>query len=299
MKKPCYLTTGDKIRIISPAGNISVKKASPGIELLQQEGFEVEVGNHVFDHYFQFAGTDKQRLADLQEAFDDEYCKAIICSRGGYGTIRLISELDFSKFLENPKWLIGFSDITVLHVALQQLGFCSIHGPMPGFFIQKKDKTQSYTELIRILKGHENRIVFPYSNNNRTGTAIGQAVGGNLSILYSLLGTPFEPDTNHKILFIEDVGEYLYHIDRMMWSLKFAGKLERLAGLVVGSFTELKDNDFGQSVEEIIMDTVKGYNFPVCFNCPAGHISENQPIMLGAEYSLEIDETRTAFIRIL
>ena len=299
MKKPCYLKAGDKIRIISPAGKISPEKINHSIELLQNEGFEVEIGSHVFDSYFQFAGTDQQRFVNLQEAFDDEDCKAVICSRGGYGTVRLISQLDFSKFNKNPKWLVGFSDITVLHAALQKSGFCSIHGAMPSFFLKDNNKSQSYTELINILTGNKNVAVIPHNNNNRTGITIGKLTGGNLSVLYSLLGTPFETDTDHKILFLEDVGEYLYHIDRMMWSLKLAGKLERLAGLVVGGFSEVKDGDFGQSTEEIIMSIVKEYSYPVCFNYPAGHIDENLPLMLGADYLLEIDKTHIVLKRIL
>ena len=292
MNKPCYLTTGDKIRIISPAGNVSVEKTEQGIELLRNEGFEVQHGNHVFERFFQFAGTDEQRLDDLQEALDDESCKAIICSRGGYGTIRLISRLDFSKFCKNPKWLVGFSDITILHSILQGLGFCSVHGAMPGFYSKEGVITQSYIELIKILTGKNSYITVPKNGKNREGTAIGKVVGGNLSILYSLLGTPLELDTSHKILFIEDINEYLYHIDRMMWSLKLAGKLEKLAGLVVGGFSDTKDNDspFGQAVEDIVMNVVKEYRYPVCFDFPAGHIDVNLPLVLGANYSLEVGE---------
>ena len=292
MNKPCYLTTGDKIRIISPAGNVSVEKTEQGIELLRNEGFEVQHGNHVFERFFQFAGTDEQRLDDLQEALDDESCKAIICSRGGYGTIRLISRLDFSKFCKNPKWLVGFSDITILHSILQGLGFCSVHGAMPGFYSKEGAITQSYIELIKILTGKNSYITVPKNGKNREGTAIGKVVGGNLSILYSLLGTPLELDTSHKILFIEEINEYLYHIDRMMWSLKLAGKLEKLAGLVVGGFSDTKDNDspFGQAVEDIVMNVVKEYRYPVCFDFPAGHIDVNLPLVLGANYSLEVGE---------
>ena len=293
MNKPCYLTTGDKIRIISPAGNVSVEKTEQGIEILRNEGFEVQIGNYVFDRFFQFAGTDELRFADLQESLDDERCKAIICSRGGYGTIRLISRLDFSKFCKNPKWLVGFSDITVLHSILQGLGFCSIHGAMPGFYSKEGVKTQSYIELIKILTGKDSSYVtVPHNEKNREGTAIGEVVGGNLSIFYSLLGTPLELDTSHKILFIEDIGEYLYHIDRMMWSLKLAGKLENLAGLVVGGFSDTKDNGspFGQAVEDIVMNVVKEYRYPVCFDFPAGHIDVNLPLVLGANYSLEVGE---------
>ncbi len=289
---PDYLKKGDLIRIVSPSGKIQEEKVCPAVKLLREEGFEVIVGEHVLDSHFQFAGTDKQRLDDLQTAFDDPRCKAIICSRGGYGAIRIAGNINFSKFIKNPKWLVGFSDITVLHVLLQKKGLCSIHGAMTAFYLKEDKPTESYRELLKILKGEKNGIQAPACDFNRPGLADGQLTGGNLSILYSMLGTSMDPNTDGKILFIEDISEYLYHLDRMMHGLKFSGKLKNLKGLVAGGFTEMVDNDspFGQSIEEIILDAVKEYNYPVCFNFPSGHLDRNMPLVLGTRYQLTVSQ---------
>ena len=296
MLKPAHIKAGDRIRIVSPAGRVIKEKVLPAVELLQQAGFEVILGKHVFDTHFQFAGTDEQRLQDFQDAMDDTDCKVIICSRGGYGVIRIADKLNFSAFRKNPKWLIGFSDITALHALFQQEGFTSIHGAMPAFYLKEKQPTESFTELMKVLKGEKTTVQVPANEFNRPGKAKGQLIGGNLSILYSLLGTSFEPETDGKILFIEDLSEYLYHIDRIMHSLKLSGKLKNLKGLIVGSFTEMKDNDspFGQSVPEIIFNAVKEYNYPVCFDFPAGHIDRNLPLLFGADYSLFVEAKRAS-----
>lgn len=300
MLKPDFLKEGDLIRIVSPAGKADKEKVLPATDLLRKAGFDVRLGEHVFDRWFQFAGTDDQRLNDLQQALDDPECRAIICSRGGYGAIRIADKLDFSAFGRYPKWLVGFSDVTVLHALLQKQGFCSIHGAMPAFYLRDNQPTESFTELIRLLSGEKTRIALPVHPLNRKGRANGQLIGGNLSILFSLTGTPFEPDTDEKILFIEDLTEYLYHLDRMMHSLKLAGKLKKLNGLIVGGFTEIKDNDspFGQSVEEIILNAVKEYDYPVCFGFPAGHMDRNLPLMFGENYALDLTPGR-ASIRML
>lgn len=288
MLKPTYLKEGDRIRVISPAGKVKEEKVQPGINLLRECGFEVIPGKHLFEKHFQFAGTDEQRLDDLQQALDDPDCKGIVCARGGYGTIRIADRLDFTAFCKHPKWLVGFSDITILHALLQKNGYCSIHGAMPAFYLNNGQPSESFIQLIKTLQGEHQVISCPNHPLNRTGQAKGQLTGGNLSILYSLLGTPFEPQTDGKILFIEDLSEYLYHLDRMMNSLKLAGKLKSLKGLIIGSFTEMKDNDspFGQNVEEIILNAVKDYHFPVCFGIPAGHTDQNLPLVFGAEYEL-------------
>lgn len=288
MYQPAFLKRGDRIRIVSPAGKIDAEKVIPAVELLQQEGFEVLPGKHTFDQHFQFAGTDADRLSDLQEALDDPNCRAIICSRGGYGAVRLVDRLNFDKFKQHPKWLVGFSDITVLHARFQHEGFCSIHGPMTAYYLKDRSETDSYRKLMQMLRGDLSSFTFDAHQLNRGGRAEGRLCGGNLSIVYSLLGTALAPDTTGKILFIEDLTEYLYHLDRMMHGLKMAGKLKDLSALLVGSFTEMKDNDspFGQSVEEIIFEAVKDYDFPVYFNCPSGHIAENMPLLLGEQYSL-------------
>ena len=291
MFKPDYLKAGNRIRIVSPAGKVQEDKVNPAAGLLRQAGFNVVLGKHVFDIHFQFAGTDVHRMSDLQEALDDPDCKAVICSRGGYGTIRIAGGLDLTGFHRNPKWLIGFSDITILHTLLQKYGFCSIHGAMPAFYLKEDEPTESYTELVKILEGKRSIIQVPVHELNRAGTTEGQVTGGNLSILYSLLGTSMEPETEGKILFIEDISEYLYHLDRMMHSLKFSGKLKNLKGLIVGGLTDMKDNlsPFGLSAEEIILNAVKEYHYPVCFNFPAGHTDHNLPLVFGADYLLSVD----------
>ena len=296
---PPYLKPGDRIRIVSPAGKVQKDKILPGIELLQDEGYEVLIGKHVFDKQFQYAGTDQQRASDMQEAINDQATKAIICARGGYGTIRIIEKLDFSEMLKNPKWLIGFSDVTVLHVVLNKLGLASIHGSMPGFFLENKKTTRSFLSLIEVLSSGRSQIEVAGHQLNRKGISSGELVGGNLSLLYCLQGTPWQLDTSGKILMIEDVGEYLYHLDRMMQNLKMAGQLRNLAGMVVGGFTEMKDNEspFGKSASEIILEAVSDYNFPICFDFPVGHIPKNLAVMFGGNYQLEVAE-RVRLIRL-
>lgn len=289
---PPYLKPGDRIRIVSPAGKVQKDKILPGIELLQDEGYEVLIGKHVFDKQFQYAGTDQQRASDMQEAINDQATKAIICARGGYGTIRIIEKLDFSEILKNPKWLIGFSDVTVLHTVLNKLGLASIHGSMPGFFLENKKTTRSFLSLIEVLSSGRSQNEIAGHQLNRKGISSGELVGGNLSLLYCLQGTPWQLGTSGKILMIEDVGEYLYHLDRMMQNLKMTGQLRNLAGLVVGGFTEMKDNEspFGKSASEIILEAVSDYNFPVCFDFPVGHIPKNLAVMFGGKYQLEVTE---------
>lgn len=289
---PSNLQPGERIRIVSPAGKVQKDKVLPGIKLLQDEGFEVIIGNHVFDKHFQYAGTDQHRAADLQEAIDDPETKAIVCARGGYGSVRILEKIDFSSLQKNPKWIVGFSDVTVLHSVLNKLGIASIHGAMPGFFLDNKKPSRSFYSLIDLLLTGRSKIQCQSDPSNRKGQARGELVGGNLSLLYSLQGTPWQLETTGKILMIEDLSEYLYHLDRMMQNLKLAGQLKDLAGLVVGGFTEMKDNDspFGKSAHEIILEAVQDYQFPVCFDFPAGHIPKNLPLMLGGHYQLEVAE---------
>ena len=289
---PPFLKHGDRIRIVSPAGKVQKDKILPGIELLQEEGFEVIPGNHVFDKYFQFAGKDQQRMADLQEALDDPQTKAIICARGGYGSIRLAEMINFTDFLKNPKWVAGFSDVTVLHTLLNKYGVASIHGAMPGFFLDNKKPSKSFFSLMELMKNGTSKTENPSHELNRSGSCTGELVGGNLSLIYALQGTPWQLNTNGKILLIEDLSEYLYHLDRMMQNLKLAGQLKNLAGLVVGGFTDMKDNDspFGKTAYEIILDAVKDFNYPVCFDVPVGHIPKNLSLMLGGNYHLEVSD---------
>jgi len=292
---PSYLKPGDRIRIVSPAGKVQKDKVLPGIELLQDEGYEVIPGKHVFDRHFQYAGVDQLRVADFQEALNDPLTKVILCARGGYGTVRLVEKLDFSPLLKNPKWIVGFSDVTVLHNVCNQLGIASIHGSMPGFFLENKKTTRSFLSLMELLSHGKSKIESTTHTLNREGSCSGELVGGNLSLIYSLQGTPWQLNTKGKILLIEDLSEYLYHLDRMMQNLRLAGQLKNLAGLVVGGFTEMQDNEspYGKSTHEIIMEAVHDYNFPVCFEFPVGHIPKNLALMLGGNYKLEVGKTCT------
>ncbi len=301
MLKPDYLKKGDRIRIVSPAGKVEKEKISAGMKLFDQAGFEIVWGDHVFDNHFQFAASDANRLQDLQQALDDPECKAIVCARGGYGAIRLVDQLDLSAFRRQPKWVVGFSDITVLHACIQKEDFCSIHGAMPGFYLKDDMPTESFKELLKALKSETRPVEIPTHEFNRLGEVSGKLVGGNLSIVYSLMGTSLEPELAGNILFIEDLAEYLYHLDRIMHSLKLSGKLGNLNGLLVGGFTEMKDNDapFGQSALEIIRDAAKEYNFPVCFDFPAGHIDRNLPLVFGAEYRLQVRGSGTSTLTMI
>ena len=292
---PSYLQKGNRIRIVAPAGKVSKEKVLPGIELLQEIGYEVLIGHHVFARHFQYAGTDRQRAADLQEALNDPLTRAIICARGGYGSVRIIDKVDYSLFLRNPKWLVGFSDVTILHSVMNSLHVASVHGAMPSSFIENKKPLKSFYSLMEALTYGNSQVKMEAHLLNRTGKCTGELVGGNLSLLYNLSGTPWQLDTRGKILFLEDVGEYLYHLDRMMQNLRLSGQLKGLAGLVVGSFTEMKDNEspFGKSACEIIREAVQDYNFPVCFDFPAGHIPKNISLILGAHYYLEVENKCT------
>jgi len=290
---PESLKKGDRIRMVAPAGKVSKEKVLPGIELLQDLGYEVIIGKHVFGRHFQYAGTDQQRAADFQEAINDPQTKAIVCVRGGYGSVRLIEKLDFSQLLKNPKWLVGFSDITVFHSVWNKLGLASIHGAMPAFFLENKKPTKSFHSLMEALATENSEVKFEPNPLNGIGNCSGELVGGNLSLLYSLQGTPWQLNTKGKILLIEDLSEYLYHLDRMMQNLKLSGQLGNLAGLVVGGFTEMQDNEspYGKSAYEIIHEAVEGSHFPVCFDFPSGHIPKNLSLVLGATYQLAVGQT--------
>ena len=281
---------GDKIGIVSPARSITFEEVHPAIRFFQRHELEVVLGNYVFSKHRQFAGTDEQRRKDFQQMLDDDKIRAIICARGGYGTVRIIDKLDFTKFCEHPKWIVGFSDITVLHTHIQRrYGIETLHAAMP-VNIRDEKQDDSLKSLIHALFG--NHLVYACQNSalSRPGTGEGVLVGGNLSILYNLMGTVSEPDTSGKILFIEDLDEYLYHIDRMMMNLKRAGKLAKLNGLIVGGMTKMNDNPipFGMTPEQIIADAVKEYSYPVCYNFPAGHTDPNLALILGRKVTLKV-----------
>jgi muramoyltetrapeptide carboxypeptidase len=293
MKYPPFLTPGAKIRIVSPAGKCNEERILPSVTWLRENGYLVETGNNIFGRHYQYAGTDKERLSDLQEALDDPEAKAIICTRGGYGTIRLVDQLDFSLFRKHPKWVVGYSDITVLHNRLHMSGFPSIHGAMcRSFYTENGIISDSLHSLMELLRGEKPDYCIDPSPANIPGAAKARVVGGNLSLLYALSGTPYDLDTSGKILFIEDIGEYLYHIDRMMVNLRLSGKLKSLAGMIVGQFSGVKDNEdpFGKTVEEIILDAARDYHFPVCFNFPAGHEETNLALRLGSIWKLKVTD---------
>ncbi|HKI87698.1 MAG TPA: LD-carboxypeptidase [Draconibacterium sp.] len=293
MKTPPYIKLGSKIRIVSPAGKVDEKYILPAVQWLNKQGYKVELGKHVFARHFQFAGTDKQRLEDLQLALDDRETAAIICSRGGYGTVRIIDKLNCRAFKKYPKWLVGFSDITILHACMNNFGVATIHGAMPRYFFQKDESpAENFTSLLQLLTGEKVSYSFKNGEFNRTGAATGELVGGNLSVLSSLQGTKYELNTDGKILFLEDIDEFLYHTDRMMHQLKLSGKLSKLAGLILGDFTEMKDNEspFGKTIHEIISEIVKEYDYPFCFGFPAGHDKKNLALAFGQNWELNVSE---------
>lgn len=296
MITPQPIKAGSKIRIVSPAGKIEKKYVMPAVEWLQSEGYRVELGQHVFAKHFQFAGTDEQRLADLQEALNDPDCDAIICSRGGYGTVRIIDKLNFTNFFEKPKWLVGFSDITILHSCLNNMEVPTIHGVMPRYFFNKEwMPTEDLLSMMKLITGKEISYSIDITSFDRVGVAKAEMVGGNLSIITSLHGTIYDIETDGKILFLEDIDEFLYHTDRMVHQLKLSGKLDNLAGLILGDFTDMKDNEspFGKNVHEIIAEAVEDYNYPVCCGFPAGHDKKNLALAFGKEWELEVSEKGT------
>lgn len=288
---PPYLKKGDKVAITCPA-----KKLPHGIDdavgLLESWGLEVILGDTVTAAHHQFAGTDELRAKDLQRFLDDRDIKAIFAARGGYGTVRIIDQLDFSSLKRSPKWIVGFSDITVLHAHLQaELNMCSIHGQMP---LTIPDGSKPSLESLRMaLFGEAISYQFNSAEMGKDGEAIGKLIGGNLSLMVNLNGSVSDPDYRDKILFLEDVGEHLYAIDRLFWNLKRSGKLAQIKGLIIGGFTELKDFDppFGQDVREIVLDMVKEYDYPVCFDFPAGHVSDNRALILGKTVNLKVKQT--------
>lgn len=292
MQKPSNLKQGDKIAIVSTARKLSLEELQHGIEVVKSWGLEVVLGENLFEVDNQFAGTTEQRTADFQQAMNDESIKAILCARGGYGTVKIIDELDFSSFVKNPKWIIGYSDVTVLHNHINQnFNIETLHAAMPFGF--KNNTPEALASIKNVLFGE--RLVYQFNAHplNKNGEGEGLLVGGNLSIIYSLTGTKSQLDTKDKILFLEDLDEYLYHIDRMMMNLDRTGMLSGLAGLVVGGMTDMNDNavPYGKTAKEIILETVSKYNYPVCFDFFAGHIDDNRALIMGAKAELSVAAT--------
>jgi len=285
---PPYLKEGDHVEIVSPSGVIDRDIVLKAAKKLEASGLVVTIGKNAFKNNGCFAGTDLERLSDLQEATSDPDIKAVFCSRGGYGVSRIIDRVDFSPLKENPKWYIGFSDITVLHLWLSKMcGMVSLHGEMPLNYFNPKKSVNCYDTMINALFGKPEAIAWK-CNREANIDVSGPVTGGNLSLIYSLIGTPAEPDTDGSILFIEDVGEFYYHLDRMLTSMRLSGCLSNLRALVVGGMERITEGSmpYSSSIEEIILDIVGQYNYPVLFNFPAGHISDNRAIYIGREARL-------------
>jgi len=294
--QPPYLQKGDTVMIIAPAGIMKdTAKVENGIILLQEWGLNVKLGKNLFEQDYHFAGTDEQRLEDFQNAIDDPTVKGIWCARGGYGSVRIIDNIDFTKFKLDPKWLIGFSDITALHNEIHNLGIETIHALMPVTYKpENEEQAKALKSLKKALFGKKLTYRISDSDYNKSGEGNGQVVGGNLSLLYSLLGSRSSIDVDGKILFIEDIGEYIYHIDRMLINLKRNGYFEKCNGLIVGGVSDVRENDvdFGKTIEEVVLDVVKDYDFPVSFDFPAGHIRDNRALILGRTINLNVKENK-------
>lgn len=288
---PDFLKPTDKVVVLSPSGHVESKWIEGIKSTLSSYGLNVVIAENALSKAGRFAGEDIDRISDLQQAINDTQVKAIFCSRGGYGLARIIDKIDFSPLLQYPKWIIGFSDITILHNALNNLGIASVHGIMAKHISLK---SEGLDNMMSMLFGKSIELETDANKFNREGFAEGEIIGGNLSILYGLRGTPFDLNYDGKILFIEDLGERLYHIDRMIQNLRLSGVLERISGLVVGQFSDIDDDDsFSGGAYGVIKEAVKNYSYPVCFNFPAGHVDVNEPIMLGAKYKLEVKNNKS------
>jgi len=287
---PFPLKNNDEIRILSPSGAIDKILIDEAKKTLAQWGYCVSEGKYAREKYGRFSGTPTQRIDDLQNALDDKNVRAILCSRGGYGLMQIIDKIDFSHFKKNPKWIIGFSDITVLHCAISHFNIATIHSPMAKALCECA-QSEPILHLKNILSGKISKFNIENHDLNRTGEAHGKIIGGNLSVLFGLRGTRYEPDFKGKILLIEDIDEKPYHIDRMLQNLRIGGVFSSISGLLVGQFTECEDDPLMlKTVYEIIADAVRDFDFPVCFNFPAGHTDNNFPVIFGVESVLSVNE---------
>lgn len=288
MKK---LVKNSIVGIVSPAGFIKEgEDLTTAINLLKKWGLQVKLGKAVFEKHHHFAGNDAVRLADFQQLLDDDTVSAIWCARGGYGSIRIIDQLDFTKFKKKPKWIIGYSDITVFHQVIQGFNLESIHAIMPTSTESILKSKNAINSLKSVLFGERLSYKFPSNKLNIIGKATGKVIGGNLSLLASLLGTKYALNTKNTLLFIEEIGEYKYRIDSMLQSLALNNYFKDCNGLILGGFTSIKNNDpsFGMTIEALILNIVKKYNFPVCFDFESGHITNNQALILGRQATLDI-----------
>ncbi|GAA3587569.1 LD-carboxypeptidase [Flavivirga amylovorans] len=299
--QPPYLKAGDTVAIVAPSGVLKnrTKEVQQAKALLKSWGLHAVVGKHVFSQANHFAGTDDERCEDFQNALDDPKISAIWCARGGYGTVRILDKLDYTKFKQNPKWLIGYSDITALHNQVHNVGVQSIHAMM---CTSLQDDLGSIKETLSTFKdaifGKSLSYTLEGSKYNKTGHVLAPVVGGNLTMLHTMLGSKTSIDTTGKILFIEEIGEYKYHIDRMLQSLKRAGYFKNCKGVIVGDMTKLRKNTtlWGASIEQLILDALSDYNFPIVFNMPAGHEKDNRAMILGKTIKLTIGKERSTIV---
>ena len=299
--QPPYLKAGDTVAIVAPSGilkhrNEEVERAK---RLLKQWNLNVVVGKHVFNQANHFAGTDQERCEDFQNALDNPNIKAIWCARGGYGTVRILDKLDYTKFLEQPKWIIGYSDITALHNQIHNLGVQSLHAMMCVSLPKDESEIeQTIATFKKAIFGETLSYTLEGSNYNQVGEVTAPIVGGNLTILHTMLGSKTSIDTSGKILFIEEIGEYKYHIDRMLQSLKRAGYFDQCKGVIVGDMTKLRKNTtlWGTSIEQLILDALADYDFPIAFNMPAGHEDDNRALILGRKATLKVEKTKSTLV---
>jgi len=284
-----------KITIVSPSKHIEEAYIIEAEQELEKANFHVETSRYATRQCAYFSGTTKERLHDLQTALDDASTDFILCSRGGYGAVQLVEQLSFQRYMQRPKPIIGFSDITVLHCKMHQLGLPSIHACMP--ISLNHNSLEAKQSLFNALNKQQNQYDFQPNPLNRTGTVSAPIIGGNLSIICSVIGTPLDIDTTNRILFFEDVGEAIYKIERMLWQLKMAGKFDHLKGLIIGGLTDIKDTviPYNKTVECVISEMVADYTFPLCFNFPAGHIDDNRTIILGKKALISIGKERCHF----
>jgi muramoyltetrapeptide carboxypeptidase len=298
MIRPAYLKKGDTVGIVAPARKINSSEIDNFQNVLKDWGLNLKFGKHLFGEHYIFSGSDEERASDIQEMIEDKEVRAIFCARGGYGSVRTLQHTDFSSFEKDPKWLIGYSDITVFHSYINKFtGVESLHAPMPFSFRNTIDETGAES-LKKALFGENLSYELPAHELNIEGEAEGELIGGNLSILNSLNGTVLFPDLKNKILFIEEVDEYLYNIDRMMMNLSLSGALNRIRALIVGNFTNIKDNEdpFGKNEFEIINEISDHYNIPVCFNMASGHDSVNKTLIFGRKIQLRVEEDHSSLI---
>lgn len=288
---PPLLVPGDLILIAAPAKAIEAEHVQYAAQFLVKAGFRVELSAHCLGNHHYFSGTVHERLADFQWAIDHPEAKAIICARGGYGCVQLVDLLDWTNFSKNPKWVVGFSDVTVFHQRLHLLEMASIHGTMPLNF--QKNTAEALRSLLSALCSSSYSLSVPTDSSTLPGESEGLLIGGNLSILYSLIGTNDQVDYSHRILFIEDIGEHLYAVDRMFYAFKKAGILEQISGLIVGGMTDMKDTavPFGMSLEELVLAHFGELGIPVVFNFPGGHIDDNLALRFGDRVHLKVDTT--------